>query len=60
MARVKVALITYSRRERAPEYPELSIFTQDFAYRLALPTRRNRIRQLLTQGRDCQQQADAG
>ena len=48
MSRVKVALMTYPGRERAPEYPEPSILTQDFAYRLALPTRRNGIGQLLS------------
>ena len=60
MVRVKLALMTYPGRERAPEYPELTILAQDFAYRLALPTRRNGIGQLLSQGRDCHQQADAG
>ena len=59
MARVKVALMTYPGRERAPEYPELSILTQDIAYRLALPTDRNGIGQLFSQGRDCHQKAGA-
>ena len=60
MARVKVALMTHPGRERAPEYPELSILTQDFAYCFALPTRRNGIGQPLSQSRDGHKQADAG
>jgi len=59
MSWVKVPLMAYPWRECAPEDAEFSILAQDFAYRLALPTRRNGIGQLLCQGRDRHQQADA-
>jgi hypothetical protein len=60
MSRVKVPLMTYPGRERAPEYPELIILTQDFAYRFAVPASRNGIRQFLSQSPNWHQQADAG
>ena len=59
MSRVKVPLMAYPGRECAPEYPELSIFAQDFAYRFALPASRNRIRQFLSQSPHWHQQEDA-
>jgi len=48
MSWMKVPLMTHPRRERAPEYPELGILAQDFAYRFALPASRNGIRQFFS------------
>jgi hypothetical protein len=60
MSWVKVPLMTHPGRERAPEYSELSILAQDFAYRFAAPASRNGIRQFFSQSPYWHQQADAG
>jgi hypothetical protein len=57
---MKVPLMTHPGRESAPEYPELSILAQDFAYRFSLPTSRNGIRKFFSRGPHWHQQADAG
>ena len=59
MSRVKVPLMAYPGRECAPEYAEFRILAQDLAYRFALPTRRDGIRQRLRQDRDSYQQQAA-
>jgi hypothetical protein len=59
MSWMKVPLMTHPGRELAPEYTELSILAQDFAYRFALPASRNRIRQFLSQSPHWHQQEDA-
>ena len=59
MSWVTVPLMTHTGRESAPEYPELGILAQDFAYRFALPTSRNGIPQFFSQSPNWHQQADA-
>ena len=51
MRRVKVPLMTHSRRESAAKNPQCTVLMKYLAHQLALPARRDWIGQLLSYSR---------
>lgn len=51
MRRVKVPLMTHTRRESAAKDPQCNVLMKYFAHRLALPARRDWVRQIISYSR---------
>ena len=51
MRRVKVPLMTHTRRESAAKNPQCTVLMKYFAHRLALPARRDWVGQFISYSR---------